>query len=88
MSTGRRITLTENDDGWWTARDETIGLTTQGETREAALASLDEVINAVENDSGREPTDEELREWGIDPTDNRPGRGDLPPVFGGPSEDE
>lgn len=88
MSTGRTITLTENEDGWWTARDETLGLTTQGETREAALDSLDEVVDAVENDGGREPTDEGLREWGIDPADNHPGRGDLPPVLGGPSEDE
>lgn len=77
----RRITLTKNDDGWWTAREETVGLTTQGETRDDALDALDEVLNAVENDTGRQPTDEELREWGINPEDNRrrsEGEGELP----------
>jgi len=74
-----RITLTRIDDGWWTARDETRGLTTQGETRDEALASLDDVIDAVENDAGRPPTDEELRAAGIDPEANRQaGSGELP----------
>jgi predicted RNase H-like HicB family nuclease len=78
-----RITLTRNDDGWWTARDETRGLTTQGETREEALSNLDDVIDAVGNDAGRPPTDEELREAGIDPETNRQaGSGDLPDVLG------
>jgi predicted RNase H-like HicB family nuclease len=77
-----KITLTQNDDGWWTARDETRGLTTQGETRDAALAALDDVIDAVENDAGRPPTDEELRDAGIDPEANRQsGSGDLPDVL-------
>lgn len=75
----RRITLTENDDGWWTAREETIGLTTQGESRDEALNNLDEVIAAVENDEGHAPSDEELRDAGIDPENNcRAGSGDLP----------
>jgi predicted RNase H-like HicB family nuclease len=73
------ITLTRNDDGWWTARDETRGLTTQGGTREEALSNLDSVIDAVENDGGRPPTDEELRAAGIDPeTNQRAGSGELP----------
>jgi predicted RNase H-like HicB family nuclease len=73
------ITLTRNDDGWWTARDETRGLTTQGGTREEALSNLDSVIDAVENDGGRPPTDEELRAAGIDPeTNRRMGSGELP----------
>jgi len=77
-----KITLLENDDGWWTARDETRGLTTQGETRRDALENLDEVIDAVEDDVGRPPTDEELRKAGIDPEANRrSGRGDLPDVL-------
>lgn len=77
-----KITLTQNDDGWWTARDETRGLTTQGETRDEALANLDVVIDAVENDAGRPPTDEELRAAGIDPEDNRrSGSGELPDVL-------
>ena len=77
-----KITLTQNDEGWWTARDETRGLTTQGETRAEALAALDDVIDAVENDTGRPPTDEELRAAGIDPEDNRQsGSGELPDVL-------
>ena len=77
-----RITLTRNDDGWWTARDETRGLTTQGETREEALSNLDDVIDAVEKDAARRPTDEELRAAGIDPESNRQaGSGDLPDVL-------
>lgn len=72
--TQRKITLTQADDGWWTAREETIGLTTQGETRDEALASLDAVIAAIESDAGRAPTDEELRDAGLDPEDNRRAR--------------
>lgn len=79
--TTTKITLTRNDDGWWTARDETRGLTTQGETRDKALSNLDDVIGAVENDTGRFPTDGELRETGIDPEDNVPDRGELPDVL-------
>ncbi|MFC6938384.1 type II toxin-antitoxin system HicB family antitoxin [Salinirubellus sp. GCM10025818] len=76
------ITLTRNDDGWWTARDETRGLTTQGETRDEALSNLDSVIDAIENDTGRPPTDEELREAGIDPeTNRRAGSGERPDVL-------
>ncbi|MEF8788691.1 MAG: type II toxin-antitoxin system HicB family antitoxin [Haloarculaceae archaeon] len=76
------ITLTRNDDGWWTARDETRGLTTQGETREEARSNLDDVVDAVENDAGRRPTDEELRAAGIDPESNRQaGSGELPDVL-------
>ena len=77
-----KITLTRNDDGWWTARDETRGLTAQGETREEALSNLDDVIDAVENDVGWPPTDEALREAGIDHEANRrAGRGELPDVL-------
>ena len=38
------ITLIENDDGWWTARDEERGVTTQGKTRDDALDNLDEAV--------------------------------------------
>jgi len=77
-----RITLTQSEDGWWTAHEERRGLTTQGETRDEALSALDEVIDAVENDAGRPPTDEELRAAGIDPEENRQsGAGELPDVL-------
>lgn len=78
----RKITLTQEDDGWWVAREETIGLTTQGETRNDALDNLDEVVDAIENDAGHPPTDDELRAAGIDPKNNRrAGSGDLPDVL-------
>lgn len=65
------IVLKKNEEGWWTARDATRGLTTQGETRDEALANLDDVIDAIENDAGRLPTDEEFWEADIDPDVNR-----------------
>lgn len=76
----REITLTENPDGWWTAHDDARGLTTQGETRTDALASLDAVIAAVEEEDWRDPTDEELEEMGIDLDEYGTG-GDLPEVL-------
>jgi predicted RNase H-like HicB family nuclease len=81
--TNRQITITliENADSW-TAHDDTRGLTTQGETRAEALASLDAVITAVEEEGGHEPTDEELRAAGIDPEENaNRGSGELPDVL-------
>lgn len=49
MSTGRTITLEQNDDGWWTAIDEQSGAVSQGDTRAAALENLDEAIGLVED---------------------------------------
>ncbi|WP_049999303.1 type II toxin-antitoxin system HicB family antitoxin [Halococcus sediminicola] len=80
----QRITLTEEEDGRWTAHDDSRGLTAIGDTRHDALDALDEVIDAVEGDGGRPPTDEELREVGIDPEENRrrgEGEGELPDVL-------
>ena len=78
----RRITLTENDDGWWTAHDDERGLTAQGETRDGALESLDAVVEAVGGNGGRPPTDEELRAAGIDPeASHRRASGELPDVL-------
>jgi predicted RNase H-like HicB family nuclease len=76
-----RITLTHNEDGTWTARDLEVEVSAQGETRDEALENLDAVVDAIENDGGREPPEEELRELGIDPDENTPGRGDLPDVL-------
>lgn len=63
----RDIRLVLNPDGQWTARDLEHELTAQGATREDALDALDEVVEAVFGDGGREPTDEELRALGVDP---------------------
>jgi predicted RNase H-like HicB family nuclease len=80
MSTGRQIRLTQNEDGWWTARDLDAGVTSQGETREEALDNLDEAVALAVGEIGHEPTDEELRELDIDPAENEPG-GELPDVL-------
>ena len=44
MSTGRTITLSEEDDGWWVAVDEESGVASQGATRSDALDNLDEAV--------------------------------------------
>lgn len=81
MSMGREIRLTENPDGWWTARDCEAELSTQGETREEALENLDAVVAAVRDEDGHEPTDAELRELGLDPEEARSSGGELPDVL-------
>ena len=48
MSTGREIHLIEEDDGWWSAVDQETGVASQGETREDALANLDEAVELTE----------------------------------------
>lgn len=80
MSTGREIRLTEDAEGWWVARDVDAEVTSQGETREAAQENLDEAVALAAGEIGHEPTDEELRDRGIDPEDNVHG-GELPDVL-------
>lgn len=63
----------------WVAEDEDTGVASQGETREEALDNLDEAVALYHGDIGREPTDEELRELGIDPDDN--ASDELPDVL-------
>lgn len=62
----------DEETGLWVARDEDTGVASQGETREAALSNLDEAVAGVQGE-GRAPTDEELRELGVDPEDNESG---------------
>jgi NAD(P)H-hydrate repair Nnr-like enzyme with NAD(P)H-hydrate epimerase domain len=76
------ITLRKNPDGRWTARDHEHEVSAQGETRDGALSNLDAVVDALEGKGGRPPTDEELREAGIDPEENDAG-GELPDVLDG-----
>jgi len=64
----------------WSAVDEEEGVASQGETRVEALENLDEAVALHKGEIGREPTDEELREVGIDPEDNKTG-GELPDVL-------
>ena len=69
------------EDDWWVAKDVETGVTTQAESRAAALDNLDEAVALHEGEIGREPTDEELRELGIDPEDNTTGDGAPPDVL-------
>lgn len=79
----RRITLTEEGE-WWVAKDESVGehgVASQGQTREQALENLDEAVALHKGKIGEPPTDDELRELGIDPEENRrrvEGDGELP----------
>jgi hypothetical protein len=66
------ISLFENDDGWWTARDEETGVASQGETREDALENLAEALRGFTG-MGDPPTEADLREAGMDPGSNESG---------------
>ncbi|WEL21101.1 type II toxin-antitoxin system HicB family antitoxin [Halorhabdus sp. BNX81] len=66
------------EDDWWIAKDIETDVTTQGRSREAALSNLDEAVALQADEVGHEPTNEELRELGIDPGKNRTG-GETPP---------
>ncbi|SNR67239.1 Predicted nuclease of the RNAse H fold, HicB family [Halorubrum ezzemoulense] len=72
VRSGRTITLTQADDGWWVARDEATGVASQGETREDALANLDEAVALHKGEIGEsidtwEEEKEALDDLGIDP---------------------
>jgi predicted RNase H-like HicB family nuclease len=69
------------DEGWWIARDVGTGVTTQGESRSDALENLDEAVALHRGEIGREPTDEEVRELGIDPEENATGKENPPDVL-------
>jgi predicted RNase H-like HicB family nuclease len=69
------------EDSWWIAKDVDTGVTTQGESREDALDNLDDAVAVYSGESGREPTEEELRALGIDPADNTTGDEEPPDVL-------
>jgi len=76
------ITLTtEPDSDWWVAKDETTGVASQGKSREEALEMLDEAVALHRGEIGHEPTDEELRELGLDPETARTQGDELPDVL-------
>lgn len=77
----REIRLLKNPDGQWTARDLRAEVTAQGQSRAAALKNLDAVVEAVEGDGGRRPTDDELRALGVGPEVARTQDDDLPDVL-------
>jgi len=70
------------DDGeWWVATDVETGVASQGETRTEALENLDEAVALHRGEIGRPPTDDELREMGIDPEANTTGNQKPPDVL-------
>ena len=73
------LSLGESGDVW-VARDEDTGVTSQGQTREAALKNLDEAV-AGYHGAGESPSDEKLREMGIDPEQNTSTSVDESDVF-------
>lgn len=77
----RNASTAENSDGTWRARDLDYGLTAVGDSRTEALNKLGEVIAATEGEAGHEPTDEELEELGIDPSQARDKEVDHIPDF-------
>jgi len=69
------------EDDWWIAKDVEAGVTTQGPSRETALENLDEAVALHNGEIGCDPTDEKLRELGIDPADNTTGDQEPPDVL-------
>ena len=74
---GPDITLHREEDGWWVATDEATGVASQGPTRKEALDNLDEAVALHKGEIGEPVTDDDLREWGIDP-EEVDGDEDLP----------
>lgn len=69
--TGTTITLTREDE-WWVAKDEETGVVSQGKSRQTALENLDEALQGYHGE-GERPSEEDLRELGIDPERNTSG---------------
>jgi len=55
------LSLGESDDVW-VARDEDTGVTSRGQSREAALENLDEAV-AGYHGAEDSPSDDDLRKW-------------------------
>ena len=69
------------EGGRWIATDVETGVTTQGESREAALENLDDAVGVHDDERGRAPTDEELRAAGLSPAENTTGDQEPPDVL-------
>jgi len=68
MSTTRKITLIEEEEGGWSAIDEELGVASCGDPRQEALEMLDEAV-ALHQGEGEPIEDEDafLEELGLDP---------------------
>jgi predicted RNase H-like HicB family nuclease len=77
----QNITLALSENGeTWVAKDEDTGVSSQGPSREAALENLDEAVAGFHG-GGTEPSDEQLRELGINPENNTSGSLDDSEIF-------
>lgn len=76
MSTGREIRLIEEDDGWWSAVDEDVGVASQGPTREEALVNLDEAVSLTE-EAQEADTDGDMADTDSDEADTNPEEADT-----------
>ncbi|RQG91206.1 hypothetical protein EA462_04240 [Natrarchaeobius halalkaliphilus] len=67
------VEFIREDDGSITARDLETGIASFGETKAKALEMLAEAL-ALHEGGGEPVTDDDLREWGLDPdaTDDKP----------------
>jgi predicted RNase H-like HicB family nuclease len=75
------ISLSLGEEGdLWIARDEDTGVTSQGPTRQSAPENLDEAV-AGYHGAGDAPSEEDLRELGIDPSRNQPESVDDSNIF-------
>lgn len=64
----------------WIAKDVETGVASRGESHEAALEMLDEAVALHTGEAGREVTEEDFRELGIDmgTVADEPGEPDAP----------
>lgn len=62
----------EQEGEWWVATDMATDIASQGRSKERALEKLEDALDGHDGE-GREPTDAELRELGIDSAQNVSG---------------
>jgi predicted RNase H-like HicB family nuclease len=79
LPTGTILTLTREDE-WWVAKEEETGIVSQGKCRQEALENLDEALQGYHG-AGEPPSEDELRELGIDPEQNTFGALDDSTIF-------
>jgi predicted RNase H-like HicB family nuclease len=79
LPAGTVITLRREGERW-VAKDEKTGVVSQGKRRQEALENLDEALQGYHG-AGEPPSEDELRELGIDSEQNTSGALDDSTVF-------
>ncbi|PSP92574.1 HicB family protein [Halobacteriales archaeon QS_4_62_28] len=77
---GEEIRMWREDD-WRVITHVGTGVRTYGDSREHALEMIDDAVALYRGEASHEPTDEELRELGVDPETARSQGGELPDVL-------